>query len=168
MRSPQIIALALLTTLATVAPASAGRSSRLPAAAAQVKYRTYANARFSYSITYPASLLIAQGEPENGDGQTFLAKDGAAEMRVWGQLNFDNRSLRDDFQNTIRKARGQVTYKVSRADWFVVSWISQGRIHYQKTMLHDGVFKTFLIEYDQGQRSTYDPITSRIVKSFAG
>ncbi len=45
-------------------------------------YKTYSNARFDYSISYPAGLLEAQGEADNGDGQTFRAKDGHAEMHV--------------------------------------------------------------------------------------
>ena len=35
---------------------------------AQETYRSYANARFSYSIEYPPDLLVPQGESDNGDG----------------------------------------------------------------------------------------------------
>jgi hypothetical protein len=131
-------------------------------------YRTYANARFKYSISYPAGLLAPQGEAENGDGQAFRSKDGSAEMRVWGQNNFDNKTLRASFQEAVGEAGDGVTYKVIRGNWFVVSSVSQGKIHYQKTMLHGDVFKTFLIDYDEGKRATYDPITARIAKSFVG
>jgi hypothetical protein len=131
-------------------------------------YRTYTNARFSYSIAYPANLLIAQGESENGDGQAFHSRDGRAEMRVWGQHNVNDESLRASFARTVSEWGDGVSYKVIKSDWFVVTALVNGKIHYQRTMLHRGVFKTLLIEYDEGQRAIYDPVTARISKSFAG
>src|ERR1051326_7562559 len=43
----------------------------LPLINSLVVYRTYANARFNYSISYPSCLLIPQGESRNSDGQIF-------------------------------------------------------------------------------------------------
>src|ERR1700682_2215290 len=40
-------------------------------------WKASTNWRFQYSICYPQDLLVPQGEPENSDGQRFLAKDGA-------------------------------------------------------------------------------------------
>jgi hypothetical protein len=131
-------------------------------------YKTYANARFSYSISYPANLLIPLGEADNGDGQTFRAQDGRAEMRVWGQNNFNGETLRADFTRTVNEWGDGVNYKVIKGEWFVVSALVNGKVHYQKTMLRRGVFKTFLIEYDATHRATYDPVTTRVSKSFVG
>jgi len=131
-------------------------------------YKTYTNARFAYSISYPANLLEPQGEAENGDGQAFRARDGRAEMRVWGQHNVNNESLRTAFDKTISEWRDGVSYKVIRQDWFVVSALVNGKIHYRKTMLHRGIFKTFEIEYDKSQKAVYDSVTARIGKSFVG
>jgi hypothetical protein len=131
-------------------------------------YRTYANARFKYSISYPADLLAPQGEAENGDGQVFRAKDGSAEMRVYGGYNAGNETLRGRYEELTRKWGNGVTYKVIRQDWFVVSATVSGKIHYQKTMLRGDTFKTFEIEYDAERASTYNAVTARIAKSFQG
>jgi hypothetical protein len=40
-------------------------------------WKTYTNVTFQYHICYPADLLVPQGEPDNSDGQRFLAHDGA-------------------------------------------------------------------------------------------
>src|SRR5262249_52024686 len=62
---------------------------------AQNTYKTYANARFKYSISYPADLLVPQGEAENGDGQIFHEKSASSvEMRVYGGNNALNETLR--------------------------------------------------------------------------
>jgi len=131
-------------------------------------FKTYTNARFAYSISYPANLLEPQGEAENGDGQTFRAADGRAEMRVWGGYNANNDSLRAVYEQAVNEWGAGVSYKVIKPDWFVVTALVNGKIHYRKTMLRKDVLKTFEIEYDQSQKATYDSITARVAKSFVG
>lgn len=142
-----------------------------PRTQAQTGYVTYYNARFSYSIAYPARVLIPQGEPANGDGQKFLSKDGRAEMLVYGSNNALNQTLRDAYQEELSSAahpQRRVTYQVIKADWFVVSGTENGRVFYQKTFLRDDAFKTFRIEYDESQKGTFDAITTTIARSFRG
>ena len=131
-------------------------------------YKTYTNARFAYSISYPASLLKPQGEAENGDGQAFRSADGRAEMRVYGGYNVNNESLRAVYDQAVNEWGGGVSYKVMKPDWFVVSALVNGKIRYRKTMLRKDVLETFEIEYDQSQKATYDSVTARIAKSFVG
>jgi hypothetical protein len=135
-------------------------------------YRVYRNVRFKYSISYPVNILIPQGEAENGDGQKFLAKDGRAEMLVYGSHNSLNQSLREVYEEaTLRSTEHPnrvVTYQVLRRDWFVASGTSEGRIFYQKTLLRNGIFKTFWIEYEASQKVFFDPIIRRIAASFKG
>ena len=132
------------------------------------EYKTYANARFNYSISYPANLLTAQGEAENGDGQVFSAKDGSAEMRVYGRYKVNNETLSSVYSGVVREWGKSVNYKVMKSNWFVVSALANGKIKYQKTILHGDVLKTFQIEYDAKRRETYDAVTTRISKSFVG
>ena len=135
----------------------------------QTNYQTYSNARFKYSISYPADLLIPQGEAENGDGQVFKEKgNSSVEMRVYGGYNALNETLRSRYDQLTHKWSTGVTYKVIRKDWFVVSAMVSGKIHYQKTILRGDTFKTFEIEYDAVRGSTYNDVTDRISKSFKG
>ena len=138
---------------------------------AQETYRSYANARFSYSIEYPPDLLVPQGESDNGDGQKFLSHDGHAELLVYGSNNALHRSLKSIYESEISTADHPgrvVTYKVLRADWFVISGREAGKIFYLKTYLKDGVFKTMRFEYDEAAKQTYDPVTVKIARSFRG
>ena len=135
----------------------------------QNNYKTYTNARFKYSISYPADLLVPQGEAENGDGQVFKEKSNSSvEMRVYGGYNVLNETLRSRYAKLTREWGNGVTYKVIRQDWFVVSAMVKGKIHYQKTILRGDTFKTFEIEYDAVRGSTYNDVTDRISKSFKG
>jgi hypothetical protein len=153
------IALLLLWNLS-----NAGQSS--------VKYRTYHNLRFDYSVSYPVNILIPQGEAVNGDGQRFLSRDGRTEMLVYGSHNSLNQSLRQVFEQEISRTSEHpdrlLTYQILKRDWFVVSGIEARRVFYQKTLLRNGVFKTFRIEYDKGKKHIFDPITTKIAGSFRG
>ena len=139
----------------------------------RITYDTYANARFKYSIAYPSGILYPQGEADNGDGQKFLSRDGRAVMLVYGGHQLDAVSLSDMYEETLKQkglngVRREVTMKLLKKDWFVVSGYAGEKVFYQKTMLKDGVFKTFIIEYERAQKSFYDPVTARIARSFAG
>jgi hypothetical protein len=131
----------------------------------RVTYQTYSNARYGYQISYPVGLLIPQGESTNGDGQKFLSKNGSATLLAFGSNRLD-RSLQDEFESA--QENRTVTYKVLKRDMFVVSGVDNGKIFYQKTLLRGDVFKTFIIEYDEGERKVFDPITTRIARSFIG
>ena len=123
---------------------------------AQDEYETYFNSRFDYSISYPAQLLKPQGESTNGDGQRFLSQDGRCELLVYGSNNVLNDSLRQVYDEEISRNSKHphrvVSYRVLKADWFVVSGTDGERVFYRKTLLKNGVFKTFSIEYDKNQK----------------
>ena len=133
-----------------------------PTLFAQDKWNKYQNARFGYSIAYPSDLLAPQGEPDNGDGQVF--KSGKAEMRVYGSNLLLNKTLLKEY-NAAVKEHANVSYKLYRKNFFVVSAAENGKIFYRKTITKSGAFVTFSIEYDGAERAVYDKITARISES---
>jgi hypothetical protein len=161
------LTLTLLIALLCLAPAGseASSASHFVAPAQRVIYKTYTNARYGYSISYPSNLLVPQGEADNGDGQAFLSKDGSAEMRVYGSQDLGG-GLAESYREA--QAGKEVSYKTMSGNWFVVSGHDGGKIFYQKTMLRKGAFKTFIIQYDESRKSTYDAVTARIARSFVG
>ena len=132
---------------------------------AQSGERTYANARFGFSLKYPADLLAPQAEADNGDGRAFTG-DGA-EMRVFGSSMLLNETLLKEFNAVVKERGAGVTYRTYRRNWFVVSALADGRIFYRKTIARpDGTFITFQIEYDEARRAVYDRAVAKMVKSF--
>lgn len=131
----------------------------------QTNNKTYSNARFNYSISYPTDLLAPEGEADNGDGQIFTG-DGA-EMRVFGSTMLLNETLLKEFNAVVKEQGANVTYKTYRKNFFVVSSLNNGTIYYQKTIARpDGTFITFMIEYDEAKRDVYDKAIAKMVKSF--
>lgn len=136
-------------------------------------FQTYANPRFNYSIEYPSRLLIPRGDAPKGDGQIFASEDLQAQMIIYGTPNVAEQSIKDLFQQEARdvitpKISKRVTYKRQKDNWFVISGYIGPKIFYQKTFLSNDMFKTFYIEYPEDQRGIYDPILSRLGKSFKG
>lgn len=138
----------------------------------RVAYRTYANARYNYSIVYPVDLLEPQGEAENGDGQKFFSKDKKVLLLVFGANNIDNETTRSAFDKAVKvmgaESGGVVTYKLMKGNWFVVSGRHDKDIFYSKTIHRGDTIITFIMQYPIAERSTYDAITARIAKSFSG
>ena len=131
-------------------------------------WKVYTNVRFQYSICYPGDLLVPQGEALNGDGQKFLAKDGA-KLVVFGQNNALNESLKDALEDTASRlagASGQVTYKVIKPGWFVLSGQNGKSIFYAKMLYTHDQFKSFEITYDASESSVYKPVVARLARCF--
>ncbi|CAN5514210.1 hypothetical protein BH10ACI2_BH10ACI2_15610 [soil metagenome] len=141
-------------------------------AGAQTKYDIYSNARFNYEIEYPVGVLTPQEEAPNGDGRIFISKDKTAEMRVWGQYNALFDTIKKAYLSDLKERPTGVSYKALLKGSYVISGSRDGKIFYQKTMLHgkDGdsgaVFCTFTIEYKTADKAKFDPIVKRISRSF--
>jgi hypothetical protein len=136
-------------------------------------YKTYHNAKYEYSISYPKNILYPQGEADNGDGQKFLSKDAGAHLLVYGSNNALDESLAERFREESRDGMADnpkkvVTYKRLKNNWFIVSGFIAGRIFYQKTLLNQGQFKSFYFEYPENQKARYEPLIKGLVASFQG
>lgn len=135
----------------------------------RIFWNSYANARFLYSIDYPAGILIPQREADNRDGRKFLSRDGHAQMITFGRYALDTDTLQKEYEDAIKGEGGQsriISLKKLKGNWFVVSGSENGKIFYRKTIFNGGAFKTFSIEYDESEKNFYDPITEHISKSF--
>lgn len=155
-------------------------SQSTSAGANRNNYKTYSNSRFGFSISYPANILLMQPPPENGDGRSFVSRDGRAKMLVYGSNNaypvFDDGrmgyTLKELYDLQVkgegsRAKKRVVSYKTLGSNWFVVSGVEDGKVFYTKTFVRNGQeVITFYIEYPQGQKKVYDSMTDVMVKSF--
>jgi hypothetical protein len=136
----------------------------------QVRYSTYTNQRFSFSIEYPSGLLQMQPPPINGDGRIFSSADKTVEMRAWANYNATFLTVREQFEEDQKSYGSEITYKFLGKDKFAISGIKNGNNFYQETLYHKfketDVFYTFTIEYPNTKREVYDPIVRRIAKTF--
>ncbi|MBZ9701005.1 MULTISPECIES: hypothetical protein [unclassified Mesorhizobium] len=125
----------------------------IPSAAAPF---TYTNERFGTVCTFPDDVFTdRQPEPDNGDGQQWLAPDGAS-LICSGILNIDNDTPRHFV----------ATEKASTA---VLSGLKAGNIFYERRLFgKDGVIRTVWIEYPPAVKPKYDPLVGAIAASLEG
>ncbi|MBL7978821.1 MAG: hypothetical protein JNN12_10815 [Bacteroidetes Order II. Incertae sedis bacterium] len=136
--------------------------------------KLYANARFNYSIKYPAAM-IADPPPTNGDGQSYRSADGLAEYTTWGSVVIRTDTVLQEQLFMASEGR-RVTLKRVKPTFIVVSgYQDDGRIFYRKTILvkantvpgmtYDYI-KSFEIVYPANQRTPYDKIVTEIAHAF--
>jgi len=142
----------------------------VPAVAADHQWDVYANARFGYEICYPADLLTAQPEADNGDGRKFTGTSGA-ELAVWGRYNVLAQDM-DTLIGDLADEGAAVTYRRATKDWAVVSGRKNGDIFYARVLLErkavDDVetVRAFRLTYPAGEAKTYDAVAARLAKCF--
>ena len=135
------------------------------------KYEKYTNHRYFFSIEYPSDIVKIQPPVFNGDGRTFLSKDGSVELRSWANHNVMLHSVEEEARSIEEELKGiPIAYKKISDSWFVLSWVDADKVHYRKTLYHKfknaDVFFTFTIEYPRAQKPKFDAIVRRIEKSF--
>lgn len=142
----------------------------VPAMASEHNWNVYANARFGYSICYPADLLSAQPEAANGDGRVFSGRSGA-ELRVWGGYNV----LEQDADAIIRDLAdtdAAVSYRRTAKGWALVSGHKNGDVFYAKVLLERNTtndidtIRAFRLTYPAGEAETYDTVAARLAECF--
>ena len=81
-----------MRAMLTAAAALAWLAAALSGASADERWATYVNDRFGTSLSYPADVFAMQPPPENDDGRTLVAADGA-KILVFGGYNVANDTL---------------------------------------------------------------------------
>ena len=164
-----LLAAAVLCAISAFFACRPGASAAAPPASDDAVWATYANSRFAYSICYPKNLLEPQGESPNGDGQKFVAKDGA-QLLVYGSNNALNESINDVFNRTASRLAGpsgKVTYKAIKPAWFALSGQHDSTIFYAKTLYAKDLILSFELTYDNSQSSVYNPVAAKLGSCFA-
>jgi len=142
----------------------------MSAMAADHQWKTYTNVRFGYSICYPADLLAAQPEADNGDGRVFSAKSGA-ELRVWGGYNVMEQTA-DAIVSDLDSPDAVVSYHRAKENWAVISGRENGRVFYAKALLRpngqDDIdsLHVFRLTYPLDEAKTYEAVVARLATCF--
>lgn len=138
----------------------------LPAAASD--WQRYGNARFQYWIDIPPGFSKV-AEADNGDGGLASSADGAAELRVWGSYPTEGslRAEAKERQALDRRDGWAISYQAQNKSGAVWSGAKGSRIVYTRAIPGcDRAVAYFRLEYDRERQKAFDPVVSRLVKSF--
>lgn len=131
-------------------------------------WKKYVNARFGTFTEYPADRFRALPPPVNDDGQIFEGRDGSS-LTVSGGYNVEDftpstyeRFLRDAAERDYE----DVTYRAAGAHSLVLSGLRNGEIFYEAYLFDGDVIHSLVITYPRAAKAEYDPIVTRIARSF--
>jgi hypothetical protein len=130
-------------------------------------WKPFANARFGYAIELPPGFEM-QRAPDNGDGGTFLAKNGDR-ILVFGTHVLDT-TFDGEASNRIVQAMDdgwEISYSRVEPEWASYSGARGKRILYVRGIkLCDDGAGFMMLEYGRQDLKAYDAVVRRMVKSF--
>src|SRR6186713_1414408 len=94
----------------------------ISASAEEARWKKYTNARFGFSVEYPASLEASRA-PENGAGQEFHAANKEFSLLAHGHFlgaTDENESIDTLWKDALKEFGSAVTYKRKAATWYVI------------------------------------------------
>jgi hypothetical protein len=158
---PAAFLLAILAGLLLVAPAQE---------AAAETWKLYVNDRFGTAAEYPADRFHPGRPPDNSDGQSFTADDGAT-LAIFAHFNVDN-DKPAHYEAVLRNGSSDysgVTYRATGNNWLVLSGYRGDSIFYEKYIFAKGkdlgVVHALVVTYRSDTKAIYDPIAARMAKS---
>lgn len=130
-------------------------------------YAKYYNVRYNYSVEYPSPLLKPQPEAANGDGRRFASLDGAIDMRIWGQYNVLNRTVKDECQTEIDSISGnpKIIYQKIGKDFYTFTGTKRNTIFYIYAIYRSDRFITMRLVYPGQSAKRIAPYLQHIAKS---
>ena len=142
-------------------------------ASADERWATYVNDRFGTSLSYRADVFVPQPPPENDDGRTLVAADGA-KILVFGGYNVANDTPASKRASLEGLDYALTTYNARGRNWFVVSGHRSidgvDSIFYEKYIVSAAseTIHSLMITYPSALKARYNPIVDRLAASFAG
>lgn len=126
----------------------------------------YANARFGFSIEYPAGTFVPERGSDNGDGRRFKAIRGGARFLVWAGHNVRKQSPRDFVDEASATCReGRAHYAVTGKGLAVVSCERRGEVFYAKRLFSRNLVTGFQMTYPASERGRWDMALARMAES---
>ena len=132
----------------------------------EIKYATYQNVRYRYSICFPPDLLEPQPESDNGDGRSFVGANGS-ELSVWGSYNvFDetNESAKEEDKSNFLDRGFAITYEFIGKDWYVLTGNKGDTIFYRKSFVYPDKIVSFEITYHSEDAPIFDVVTESLAR----
>jgi hypothetical protein len=128
----------------------------------------------SFSVSLPENYDLQNMDPseKSPDYCDFHVKDAdGAEIIQIGSLNrgrfeFDN--IADAYKGAIQKSGLDITYKVQKENWFVISGFDKKNhnVVYWKRVLGGNFVSDLHIEFPESKRAQIEPHIAKISKSF--
>jgi hypothetical protein len=142
----------------------------ITAAGAQQNWQVHTNARYGFSLAYPASLFALEKTSENGAGHVFNAPSQDARLLVGVIVNEDGYTPASYFKfiASTSYAGRAVTYRKLGPTWFAISGEKDGKVFYEKVQFscNSRLISSFAVIYPAANQRVINPVIERMENSF--
>jgi hypothetical protein len=138
------------------------------ASAQELDWAVYADNIFGCSLDYPRTLFSPDAE-ESGEPQRFSSTEEEVYFRVMGAKNtagWTPSEIRRRYLQT--EMPGDITYERTKAAFLVLSGYRDSSIFYTKVAVSEdrSIACILDISYPRSQKRRFDPIVTRMSRSF--
>ncbi|MDD2386708.1 MAG: hypothetical protein PHP52_07975 [Bacteroidales bacterium] len=150
--------------------ACSGSSGKTDAQLSNVKYETYHNDRYEFTVEYP-DFLIPQGEATNEDGQKFLSKNQDIQLIVYCDYksNFleagDIYMIGEAYEEELKLKEG-VTNKKLGDNHYLIQYKVNDILHFDYAMLNGENYFNIQFLYPEKEDVMMKDIIEHVINSF--
>lgn len=133
-----------------------------------IKYRTYKNSQYNFSIKYPSQLIPNTTESE--DSRMVFCSDSnydSLSLSIYGRDRSNYDSLQECFNNTMGTygRMSPLPDTIMGDDYFIFTWETDGTIVYEYTRMTDSVIVTFNFSYPSFDKYYYEKMVKTLVNT---
>src|SRR5262245_3785799 len=156
---------------ANVSPNSAATASASPQDRRRgSSWVTYKNARFGFTLKYPADLFTFERTPANDNGVTLVSRDGRATLLIFAAVNVTGMTIAKYRRLLIEKRYAGVTldHMPQSKFWFVLSGRRDDKVRYEQvTFSCDGrTIHGWQMSYPLSERTFYDLVADEVHRNY--
>jgi hypothetical protein len=130
-------------------------------------WKTYRDARFDFSLRYPAGVFALDAARSDAHTRTFISRDGQALLRIVAAENTSGMTLANLRRSLMKERYAGAAFDPAprRQHWFALSGTRSGEVFLERiTFSCDGrSMHGWQMLYPSSQRSTYDGLAKLVL-----
>ncbi|MGN1412194.1 MAG: zinc ribbon domain-containing protein [Oscillospiraceae bacterium] len=124
-------------------------------------FTQYYNDSFNYSISYPDNFYSVYS---SSDGCTLT--NNFADIKTYSYINDFGETVESSYQNAVANINADISYKLVKSNFYIISWIENGNVLYRKVYITDDRCVCLEFEYSVDYKPIYDSMIETIVPTF--
>ena len=129
---------------------------------AAIKYSTYKNTRFTYTVKYPTTFQRA--DYSSGDGTKLISKDGKAKASIWNSYGGNKKRNGKTVVATAKKNRKINVVKATKSECSYNYKIGKNTIQYCYVFIKNGEI-AFQLTYPTSSKKYYEEVAKGMMAS---
>ena len=135
-----------------------------------VKYKTYHNDRYDYTVEYP-DFLIPQGKATNQDGQKFFSEDQKIQLLVYREYKLDFSSdgeilpIEKAYEEDWNMKEGVFNKKIEN-NHYIIEYKLDDLLHTDYAILNDDNYFNIRFQYPEKEKEMMKSVIEYVISSF--